>query len=102
VIVHVSMARYKSEADGRSKQANMEMAKRMTEALKEEIPSIKRIEVGINLLPDRGGFDTCSYSEYDDMDAARATIVHPAHDRLSEFLTEVIEVRNSVTYEVIR
>lgn len=102
MIVHVSMAIYKPEADGRAKDANIQLGKQMAEALEKEIPSLRHIEVGICQAPGHGGFDTVSYSEFDDMKAARETIAHPAHERLSAFLTEVTEVRNSATYEVNR
>jgi stress responsive alpha/beta barrel protein len=102
VIVHVSMAIYKPEAGGRAKDANIQLGREMAEALEQEIPSLRHIEVGICQPPGDGGFDTVSYSEFDDMAAARATVAHPAHERLTAFLTEVTEVRNSATYEVNR
>jgi hypothetical protein len=102
VIVHVSMAIYKPQAGGQAKDANVQLGKRMAEALEKEIPSLRHIEVGISQPPGEGGFDTVSYSEYDDMEAVKETIAHPAHERLTAFLTEVTEVRNSATYEVNR
>ena len=36
------------------------------------------------------------------LDGAKAAFTHPAHDRMAEFLAEVTEARESVTYEVTR
>jgi hypothetical protein len=102
VIVHVSMAIYKPEAGGRAKDANIQLGREITEGLREQIPAVRRIEVGICQEPAEGGFDTVSYVEFDSLQALKEAISHPAHDRLTSFLTEVTEVRNSATYEVNR
>jgi hypothetical protein len=102
MIVRVSLARYKPEAGGRSKQANIELGLRLARALKDEIPSVRNIEIGTNILPQPGGYDTAFSAEFDDLDGAKAAFTHPAHDRMAEFLAEVTEARQSVTYEVAR
>jgi Stress responsive A/B Barrel Domain len=58
--------------------------------------------VGINILHGPNDFDVVSYSEYDDMDAIKATVAHPVHDELIAFLKEVTEVSHAVTYEAAR
>jgi hypothetical protein len=100
MIKHISMAKYKEFAEGCSKEENIQKGKAMTEALKDKIPQIKRIEVGIDILHGPTDFDVVSYSEYDSMEDARKTVAHPAHDELVAFLKKVTEVSHAVTYEV--
>jgi hypothetical protein len=98
MIVHISMGKYKESAGGRTKAENIALAKEMTEALVDKIPGIIKAEVGLSIL---GGkeYDAVAYSEYEDMDAVKATLAHPAHDELVAHLQKVVESSHSVTYE---
>ena len=100
MIKHYSMAKYKEFAEGSSKVENMRKGKLMTEALKDKIPQIKKLEVGINILRGKNDFDVVSYSEYDSMEDVQKTVAHPAHDELIGFLSKVTEISHAVTYEV--
>jgi hypothetical protein len=100
MIKHFSMAKYKPFAEGRSKEENIQLGKAMTEGLKEHIPNLKHIEVGVNILNGPTDFDVVSYSEYDSMDDVMATVKHPAHDDLIAFLKKVTEMSHAVTFEV--
>lgn len=100
MIKHISMAKYKEFAEGCSKEENMRKGKLMLEALKDKIPQIKKIEVGIDIFHGPTDFDVVSYSEYENMDDARKTVAHPAHHELLAFLKKVTEVSHAVTYEI--
>ncbi len=102
MIVHISMAKYKESALGCTKEENIRRMKAMTEGLKDKVPTLKRIEVGVNVLHGPDDYDVVSYSEYEDMQAAQATVKHPAHDELIAALKEVTEGSHTVTYEVNR
>jgi hypothetical protein len=102
MVVHISMAKYRDFAAGQTKEQNLRRAKSMTESLPRRVPTINRIEVGVNVLHGPADYDAVSYSEYDSMDAVKATVTHPAHDELIEFLKQVTESTHAVTYEVQR
>ncbi len=99
MIVHISMAKYKDNAGGCTKEQNMQRGKELTLGLKNQIPSIQKIEVGVNMLHGPNDYDVVSYSEYADMQAIKATLASPAHDELLAFLKEVTEISHAVTYE---
>ncbi len=99
MIVHISMAKYKDEALGRTKAENIKIGKAMTEGLKAKVPTLSKIEVGVNMLNGPTDFDVVSYSEYENMDAVLATVHHPAHDELIAFLKQVTEASHAVTFE---
>jgi hypothetical protein len=100
MIVHISMAKYKDSAEGRSKAENIAIGKQMTEGLLEKVPSLKSIRVGVNMLDGPTDYDVVSTSEYDNMDAVMVTVRHPAHDDLIAFLKTATEASHAVTYEV--
>ena len=99
MIVHISMAKYKEEALGCTKAENIARGKALTLGLKNQIPQLDKIEVGVNILNGAHDFDVVSYSEYADMDAVMATVKNPAHDELLAFLKEVTEISHAVTFE---
>ncbi len=99
MIVHISMAKYKDFAEGCSKKENMQKGKALTEGLIQKVPTLKKIEVGINMLNGPNDYDVVSYSEYENMDAVMQTTKHPAHDELIAFLKKVTEGSHSVTFE---
>ena len=100
MIKHISMARYKETAEGRSKEENIKLGKAMTEALKDKIPQLKKVEVGVDILHNPTDFDVVSSSEYESMEDVKKVVAHPAHDELIAFLKKVTEASHAVTYEV--
>ena len=99
MIVHISMAKYKESAEGRTKEENIRLGKQMTENLKTCIPSLHKIEVGTNILGGPTDYDVVSYSEYLSMEDVVATQKNPAHDELIAFLKKVTEGSHAVTFE---
>ena len=99
MIVHISMAKYKDFAEGCSKQENIAKGKAMTEGLLQQVPTLKNIQVGVNILNGPTDYDVVSYSEYESMDAVMQTVKHPAHDALIAFLKKVTEGSHAVTFE---
>ncbi len=70
------------------------------EGLKEVIPQLNKIEVGIN-KPDapQGNYDLALYSEFDSMKALDDYQVHPEHQRVAAFIGKVKTGRACVDYE---
>lgn len=99
MIKHISMGRFKIEADGRSKKANMERAKELSLKL-QQLPEMISIEIGFNFLEVPNALDFVSTSTYRDMDAVKAVVSHPLHDELINFLKNVTEGTYAVTYEL--
>jgi len=99
MIKHISMGVFKENAEGHSKKENMEKAKELSLNMR-EIHELSRIEIGFNFMDAPGACDFVSYSEYKDMDAVKAVISHPLHDKLVDFLKKVTEKTHSVTYKV--
>ena len=101
MIKHVALSKYKEFAEGCSKEENMKKAKALTEGLLKKIPEIRKLEIGVNILPEgEHSFDTATCSEYENMDAVNRTLSHPAHVELVAFMGKVLEEGYAVTYEI--
>lgn len=84
--------------DRGDKKENLRLAKQMLEGLKEKIPGIVRMEVGVNLNPAPGAFDLALYSEFESREALEGYQAHPEHQRTAEFLRTVRDRRAVVDY----
>jgi len=90
----------KTEADGRSKQENLQIAKELLKGLKDKIPEIVRLEAGTNTNATPEAFDLALYCEFETQEALDAYQAHPEHRRAVEFLRKVRDGRVVVDYLV--
>lgn len=99
MIKHIVLWAFKDAAAGKSRQENMQEAKRRLEALNGRIPGLIRLEVGIDVTnspdPETAGL----YSEFEDLEALERYLQHPEHLRIREFMHEVRSFRLAVDYE---
>lgn len=70
------------------------------EGLVGQVPSLRRVEVGINLFPGEQVADVSLYSEFDDEAGLRAYLVHPAHEEAAKFIRSVVAERKVCDYVV--
>ena len=64
------------------------------------IPSLIRIEVGIDCSCSTDSSDVVLYSEFDDRAALDAYLKHPAHEAVKPFVMAVRTERRVIDYEV--
>ncbi|NLX26670.1 MAG: Dabb family protein [Lentisphaerae bacterium] len=95
MIKHVVMWKFKDDVDDADK---LEMKKRL-EALKGVVPSLRGIEVGLNMVPGDAARDMVLYSEFDSLEGLKAYAVHPAHLKVVEFVKPLVCERAVVDYE---
>ncbi|MDX1294885.1 MAG: Dabb family protein [Sulfurimonadaceae bacterium] len=95
MIVHIVMFKFKEE----NREANMEKAKSMLEALVDKITALKAMEVGIDFSRSERAFDLSLYSTFDTKEGLNEYAVHPAHLEVVAFIKEVTEVSKVVDYE---
>lgn len=100
MIKHIVMWKLKDYAWGAGKTDNIRKMKSLLEALKGSISEIKRIEVGVNVIPSEAAYDVVLYSEFDSLDALAAYQKHPEHVKVGAFIKEVVIDRRVVDYEV--
>lgn len=97
MIKHIVMWRLKDE----NKSENALALKQQLEALRDSVPTIRHIEVGICFLEnDDAAADVVLYSEFDSMDDLRQYQAHPEHQKIVGFLNSVRTEKRVVDYEV--
>src|SRR4030067_3116032 len=99
MIKHIVMFKLKDFAEGHSKGENLRELKILLEALKEKIPVVRCLEVGMNIGKSASASDIVLYSEFDDMRALEYYRDHPEHIKAVEFITKVCSERRVVDYE---
>ncbi len=100
MIKHIVMFRLKDSAEGHSKMENAMRLKELLESLKEKIPGIKYLEVGMNQGKSKSASDIVLYSEFDNMEALENYRRHSEHIKALDFIERVCSERRVVDYEV--
>lgn len=99
MIRHIVMWRFKEEAEEKTKQQNMEYVRSRLMSLKDMIPEIKSLEIGINIANGGAAYDMALVSEFEDEAALEAYRTHPNHVEVSEYVSKVRTDRAVVDYE---
>lgn len=100
MLKHIVLFKLKPAAEGASREANAKKIKADLEALKNKIPQIKHLEVGINAIPSDAAYDIAIYSEFASEADLNTYAKHPEHVKVAEFIGRVRESRVVVDYIV--
>lgn len=100
MIKHIVIWRFTDAANDASKAENLARAKAAIESLRDSVPQVRRLEVGVDIRADHDPCDLVLYSEFDSVDDLHAYQVHPEHVRVAALIGEMREVRAVVDYEV--
>ena len=100
MIKHIVFWQLEDYAEGKSKAENARIIKEGLEALKDRIPRLRKIEVGIN-HPDapQGNYDVALYCELDSMADLDTYQNHPDHQAVAAYIGKVKKARVAVDYE---
>ena len=99
MVKHIVMFRFMEQADGKTKQENLVIAKDMLDKLLGVVPTLKSAEVNINSGSNPTNYDLVLVSDFDNYTALEEYIVHPAHKAVGEFMRKVRLDRACVDYE---
>ena len=100
MIKHIVFFKLAENAEGKTKAENALFIKNELENLKNLIPQIRMIEVGIN-SPEApaANFDIALNSEFDSMADLDTYQAHPEHKRVAAYIGKVRTDRACVDYE---
>ena len=98
MIKHIVIWKLKDTAEGSSREQNAVKMKNNLEALKNSIPVIRHIEVGINILQSDSAYNVALYSEFDNEKDLEIYQKHPDHISAAGFVSKVCEERVVVDY----
>lgn len=93
MISHIVLFNFKEEAMGEKKKELIEIGKNALEELKNKIPELKKIQVGVNFLESSASYDLSLYTEFEtqiDLDVYQD---HPEHVKVKELFSQIVEKR---------
>lgn len=93
MVRHVVMWKFKEEAEGKSKEENMNAVKNGLLALPALIPQLKKAEVYFDVSHTDMSMDLMLVTEHDTLEDMRAYAEHPEHLKVSAYVRRVIERR---------
>jgi len=82
MVKHIVMFDFKDE----NKQENLLRAKEMLEALLITVPTLNKIEVGVNFSKEDRAMDLSLYSEFDTIEGLELYANHPEHLEVVKFI----------------
>ena len=101
MIRHIVMFQFKDEAEGRSKQENIQITKNMLDALPEKISWIRSSQTAINSSnADPNNHDLLLISDFDSFEDLQKYIVHPDHKAVGAFMRPVRLNRTCIDIEI--
>ena len=83
------------------REANIERLRHAFEGLRDQIPGLLHLEVGVDTSRVDYARDVVLYSEFDSQSSLDAYASHPAHLKVRNALQGVRTARHQVDYEVI-
>ena len=86
MVKHIVMFNFKDE----NKEENIKKAKEMLLALLRRVPSLKKMEVGVNFSTEERAMDLSIYTEFEDKEGLDAYAIHPQHLEVVAFIKTVV------------
>jgi len=85
MLKHIVMFDFKDE----NKKENLIKTKKMLEALLYSVPTLKSMEVGINISQESRAMDLSLYSEFENEEGLKLYANHPEHLEVVKFIKSV-------------
>ena len=102
MIKHIVMWKFKAEAEGQTRQQNMDQLAESLLALRPIIPELESMEIGQDLGIGREPYDMVLITTFADEEALARYQHHPAHQAVSGFCAKIREERTTVDFEFDR
>ena len=100
MIKHIVLWRLNEDAYGNDKQANAQILKEKLLAMKGKVNGMLKVEVGFNFSNEKDSCDVILYSEFKNKEALYQYQIHPDHEEIKKWLSEVRFERRVVDYEI--
>jgi hypothetical protein len=94
MITHVVLAKLKDQS-----AQNIESTRLLLSSLNGKIPSLRRLEVGKDLIRSERSYDVALIARFDDFNGLKAYQTHPIHVPISDKLRELAASIVAVDYE---
>ena len=78
---------------------NVKKASEVLMGLKGNIPQLRDLEVGIDILHSDRSYDLALVTKFDSLDDMKAYQIHPVHEEVSKYMASIRESSVTVDYE---
>lgn len=99
MVKHIVAWRLRDSALWNDKSTNALLLRDKLEALRGRIPGLRRLEVGLDFSAGENSSDVVLVAEFDSRDALAAYQIHPDHQAVVAFASQVVSERRVVDYE---
>jgi hypothetical protein len=100
MIKHIVFWRLNENAYGNNKQANAQILKDKLLAMQGKVNGLLKIEVGFDFSNEKDSCDVVLYSEFENRDSLHQYQIHPDHEEIKKWVSEVRYERRVVDYEL--
>jgi len=99
MFTHIVLWKLQENAGGRTRAENARLMKERFDEIANMLDGLRRMDVGVNVIPGSDAADIALYSEFETRAAFEAYIEHPAHQALAGFIKDVRSERRVIDYE---
>lgn len=92
MITHVVFFKFKDLAD-------MAKARDALLGLQGKIPQLRHLEVGVDVVRSQRSYDLALLAKFDSLDDLQAYQIHPDHQKVANYISEIRESVVAVDYE---
>lgn len=100
MIKHILFLRFNESAYGNDKLTNVKIFKEKLFAIQGKVKGLIKVEVGFDFSNEKDSSDVVLYSEFENKEALHEYQIHPDHEDLKKWLSEVRYERRVVDYEI--
>jgi hypothetical protein len=100
MIKHILFLRLNESAYGNDKQTNAHILKEKLVAMQAKVDGLLKVEVGFDFSKEKDSCDFVMYSEFASKEALHQYQIHPGHQEIKKWLSEVRFERRVVDYEI--
>jgi hypothetical protein len=100
MIKHIVFWRLNDSAYGNVKQTNVRLLKEKLLAMKDKVDGLLKIEVGFDFSNEKDSCDVVLYSEFSSKEALHEYQIHPDHEAIKKWISEIRYERRVVDYEI--
>ena len=98
MVVHIVMIKFTEHPE---KEQRIREAARLIEGLPGKVPSLKRMETGVNFSPEERAMDLVLTATFADRQGLQEYAVHPEHLKVIDYLKQVTDYSRVVDYETV-
>jgi hypothetical protein len=94
VITHIVTFKFRDRSE-----AHLAHCKALLDGLTGQVPSLRSMVVGVNVVESERAHDLALIATFDDLEGLDAYQVHPAHEEVAVYLRNASATRASVDFE---